>query len=260
MTYILSITNEKGGVAKTTTVLSLGAALGEAGKKVLLIDLDPQANLSLALGFEPEKLPQTIVGMMMERLPLEKVLLETPFEGLSLISCNHEMSAAERVLPTRPGYETTLRQALKDQVGAFDFILMDCPPFLGAVVMNALAVSDMLLIPTQAEYFSLYALRNMMGLIRRVRAQLNPRLTYRLLLTLFDQRNRIHRTLSEQLHSSFGNGVLDTVIQVDTKLRESSAAGTPITAHAPKSRAAEQYRALALEIMTYVKEETAQPA
>ncbi|HZW02718.1 MAG TPA: ParA family protein [Anaerolineaceae bacterium] len=260
MTYIVSITNEKGGVAKTTTVLSLGAALADTGKRVLLIDLDPQANLSLSLGFEPEKLPYTAVGMMMEHLPFSQVGLETPFPGLSLIACNHEMSAAERVLPTRPGYETMLRQALKDQVNDFDFILMDCPPFLGAVVMNALAVSDLLIIPTQAEYFSLYALRNMMGLIRRVRAQLNPRLTYRLLLTLFDQRNRIHRTLSEQLHESFGNGVLETVIQVDTKLRESSAAGRPITLHAPRSRAAEQYRALASEIMAYVKETAAQPA
>lgn len=260
MTYVISITNEKGGVAKTTTVLSLGAALGEAGKKVLLIDLDPQANLSLALGFEPEKLAPTIVGMMMEKAPIEQALLETPFKGLSLIACNHEMSAAERVLPTRPGYETMLRQALTGQTDSFDYIIMDCPPFLGAVVMNALAVSNLLIIPTQAEYFSLYALRNMMALIRRVRAQLNPRLTYRLLLTLYDQRNRIHRTLREQLHSSFGNGVLETVIQVDTKLRESSAAGTPITVHAPKSRAAEQYRDLALEIMTYVNEATAQPA
>jgi chromosome partitioning protein len=131
---------------------------------------------------------------------------------------------------------------------------------LGAVVINALTAANLLIIPTQAEYFSIYALRNMMALIRRVRSQLNPRLTYRLLLTLFDRRNRIHRTLSEQLHTSFGNGVLQTVIQVDTKLRESTVVGTPITVHSPKSRSAEQYRALAQEIIQYVEEAASQPS
>jgi chromosome partitioning protein len=152
-----------------------------------------------------------------------------------------------------------LAKALQDANLQFDYIILDCPPFLGAVTLNALMASDLLLMPTQAEFFSINALRNMMGLVRRIRSQGNARLTYRLLITMFDRRNRIHRTLSEQLRATFGVGVLDTVIETDTKLRESPIAGLPIIFHAPKSRASMQYRALAQEILTYVKETTAQP-
>ncbi len=137
---------------------------------------------------------------------------------------------------------------------------MDCPPFLGAVTLNALTAADLLLVPTQAEFFSIYALRNLMNLVRRIRTQYNPRLTYRLLLTMFDRRNRIHRTMAEQLRASFTSGVMQTTIDTDTKLRESPIAGVPIIQHAPKSRSAQQYRALAQEIIEYVKETTIQPA
>jgi chromosome partitioning protein len=126
--------------------------------------------------------------------------------------------------------------------------------------MNALMAADLLIMPTQAEFFSVNALRNMMGVVRRVRAQGNSHLIYRLLMTMYDRRNRIHRTLSEQLRNTFENGVLDTVIETDTKLRESSIAGLPIIYHAPKSRSALQYRALAQEILTYVKETNSQAA
>ena len=137
---------------------------------------------------------------------------------------------------------------------------MDCPPFLGAVTLNAMVSVNMLLIPTQAEFFSIYALRNLMALIRRVRSQYNPGLKYRLLLTMVDRRNKIHRVLSEQLRTTFSQGVMETVIQTDTKLRESPIAGVPIIYHSPKSRGSLQYRALAQEILEYVKETADQPA
>jgi chromosome partitioning protein len=123
-----------------------------------------------------------------------------------------------------------------------------------------LVAADLLLVPTQAEYFSIYSLKKLMAIVRHIRSQYNPRLTYRLLLTMYDRRNRIHRTLCEQLRSSFSTGVLETVINTDTKLRESPIAGLPITNHAPKSRAALEYRALSQEILRYVKETTLQPA
>ncbi|MEW6649779.1 MAG: ParA family protein [Chloroflexota bacterium] len=260
MTYMLSITNEKGGVAKTTTALSLGAALVEAGKSVLLVDLDSQANLTLALGCDPLKAQHTIISAAIDQIPLDQVWQETGIPNLYLVPANHEMSYAERILPSRPGYEHSLRQVFSAIELPFDFVIFDCPPFLGAMVVNALTTSDMLLIPTQAEYFSIYALKNMMNLVRRIRAQSNPTLSYRILLTLYDRRNRIHRTLSEQLRASFGNGVLETIIMVDTRLRESSIAGLPIIYHAPKCRSALQYRELAQEMLQYVEKTVAQPA
>jgi chromosome partitioning protein len=259
MTYIISIANEKGGVAKTTTTVSLGAALVETGLEVLVIDLDGQANLSLALGIEQNNGRPTIANTIMEGTKPASVVVKTGIPKLDAIPSSGEMTLAERFLPIRNGYEHTLSKALREAGWDYDYIIIDCPPFLGAVTMNALMASDLLIMPTQAEYFSINALRNMMSVVRKVRSQGNPNLTYRLLLTMYDRRNRIHRTLSEQLRNTFGAGVLSNAIETDTKLRESSIAGMPIIYHYPKSRSALQYRALAQEILTYVKETTAQP-
>ncbi|HEY9088652.1 MAG TPA: ParA family protein [Anaerolineaceae bacterium] len=259
MAYIIAVANEKGGVAKTTTTLSAGAALAEAGMRVLAIDLDAQANLSLALGVEPEMVKQSIANIMLDSVPLRSICQPTAIERLSLVPANSEMGLAERFLPMRKGYELTILNLLQRDSNAYDIVLLDCPPFLGAVTTGALSAADLLIIPTQPEYFSIYALRNMMTVIRRVRAQNNPRLTYRLLLTMHDRRNRTHRNLTEQLHENFGSGLFDTTIDIDTKLRESPLAGTSVLAHAPKSRAAAQYRALAQEILQHVQKTTAEP-
>lgn len=260
MTVIISIANEKGGVAKTTTTLSLGAALVETGCKVLLIDLDAQANLTLALGIEPDKVQRSSGNILLESTQPSLVSHETGIPSLNIIPANKEMVYTERYLPSRQAYESILRKALQDPDLDYDYILIDCPPFLGSVTVNALTASNMLIMPTQAEFFSIYALRNMMTLIRYIRAQTNPQLTYRLLITMFDRRNRIHRTLADQLRSTFSNGLLETIIETDTKLRESPIAGLPVIYHSPKSRSAIQYRALAQEITEYVKETSAEPA
>lgn len=251
--------NEKGGVAKTTSCISLAAALVETGLEVLLIDLDSQASLSIALGMENEKDGSTIYNVLLEGLPVRAAIRETGIPRLSLIPSSADVGLAEQFLPVRKGYETTLARALGAEDWGYDVILLDCPPFLGAVTCNALMASDLLIMPTQAEFFSINALRNMMAMVRRVRAQGNSRLTYRLLLTMYDRRNRIHRTLHEQLRATFGVGVLETIIEVDTKLRESPIAGLPIIYHSPKSRATMQYRALSQEIIAYVKETAPQP-
>lgn len=253
MSSVISIANEKGGVAKTTTALSLGGALVALGYRVLMVDLDPQANLSLALGCESKSGTKSFINLVMENLPLEKALVKTEIENLILLPANKEIGFAERVLPTRPQYRHLLRNILSAE-STYDFIIIDCPPFLGALTTNALTAADLLIIPTQAEYFSVYALRNMMSLIREVRQKGNPGLRYRLLITLFDKRNGIHRTLSAHLRRTFVGGVLDSIIEIDTKLRESVIAGLPINYHAEKSRAAMQYAYLAQEIIQYVKE------
>ncbi len=254
MTNIVSVANEKGGVAKTTTVLSLGGALAEFGYRVLLVDLDPQANLSLALECEPNPQSKSFINIVMENLPIEKIIKPTGVERLSLLTSNKELGYSERVLPLQREYESLLKKLLAGISSDYDYILIDCPPFLGALTTNALTASSLLIIPTQAEYFSIFALRNMMDLIRLVRSKGNSSLRYRLLITLFDKRNGIHRTLSAHLRKTFAGGVLDSVIEVDTKLRESPIAGLPINVHAAKSRAAMQYRFLAQEIVQYAKE------
>jgi chromosome partitioning protein len=139
--------------------------------------------------------------------------------------------------------------------------LIDCPPSMGAVVTNAFTASDLLIIPTQAEYFSAYALRDMMTLVRRIRKDTNPHLAYRILITLLDQRNRAHRTIREQLQQAFGVGLFETVIEIDTRLRESPIIGLPITQYRPNSRGSQQYRVLAQELMEYVEQQkNSQPA
>jgi len=252
--------NEKGGVAKTTSTLSLRASLVETGSKVLLVDLDAQANLTLALGVDPEKNSKSIGSLLLENTPLSEIVLETGIPGLFLAPSNHELGYIERFLPSKPGHEQLIRNTLRASAQEFDYVIFDCPPFLGAITLSAVVASDLLIIPTQAEYFSIYAIRNMNSLIRRVRAQSNARLMYRILLTMYDRRNRIHRTLYEQLNTTFGNGVLATIIEIDTKLRESPIAGMPIIYHSPKSRSAMQYRALAQEIKQYAQETNNQSA
>lgn len=255
MTFTIAMSNEKGGVAKTTSTLSLGAALAELNHRVLLVDLDPQANLSLALGFESGEVEFSSANILIENTAIKSAIRRTEVNNLDLVPSNARIETAEQYLPMRSHYLSTLRNALQAVPLAYDYILLDCPPALGAITLNALSAADLLIIPTQAEYFSAYALRNMMGTIRRVRLESNPNLAYRILVTLLDRRNRTHRNIFEQLQATFGQGVFTTVIEIDTKLRESPIAGVPITQYKPTSRGSQQYRVLAQELIEYAKEE-----
>lgn len=255
MTYSIAMSNEKGGVAKTTSTLSLGAALAQLGYKVLLIDLDPQSNLSLALGLDVDEGSSTSADILIENAKIKTAIQKTEIPNLDIIPSSFKIETAEQFLPMRTNYMTTLRTALEADSLIYNYILLDCPPALGAITLNALAAANLLIIPTQAEYFSAYALRNMMGTIRRVRHDVNPNLAYRILVTLLDRRNRTHKNIFEQLQTTFGQGVFTTVIEIDTKLRESPIAGIPITHYKPNSRGSQQYRVLAQELIEYAKEE-----
>jgi chromosome partitioning protein len=259
MTYIISVANEKGGVAKTTTTLSLGGAFVESGHDVLMLDLDPQANLTLALGENPKSVRRSIADVLAGSASLLSVSRETPLPGLDLIPSSAQMAKAERFLAVRAGFESLLREALSANL-YYDFVLIDCPPSLGALTVAALSASHLLILPTQAEYFSTHALRNMLSLVQQVREAHNPALTYKVLITMLDLRNRIHRVISEQLRSTFNHGLFETVIQIDTRLRESSVVGLPITHFSRATRSAHQYRALAQEITQDVRQTMAQPA
>jgi chromosome partitioning protein len=257
MRHIVSVINEKGGVAKTTTSLSLGGCLVEAGLDVLLIDLDPQANLTLGLGVNPGKVRKGIGEVLLNSATIVSISRETSIPGLDLVPSNADMALAERFLSIRQDHERILRNSL-DNLSNYDYILLDCPPSLGAVTVNAMSAADMVIIPTQPEYFSIHGLRGVLAAIRRIRTLNNPNLNYRVLITMMDRRNRIHLTLSEQLRTTFGEGVFQTVIETDTKLRESTVVGLPITHYNPRTRAALQYRALAQELMQNVQEKAIQ--
>jgi chromosome partitioning protein len=261
MTYTITISNEKGGVAKTTSTLSLGAALAEIGHKVLLIDLDPQANLTLALGFEPGKVEHTSGDILLDAAPLLESCRTTNIPGLDLIPANTNLEQAEQVLPVYLNYTTRLRNTIEAANPLdYEIIIIDCPPSLGAITINALSAADLLIIPTQAEYFSAYALRDMMTIIRQVRSGDNPKLAYRILVTLLDQRNRTHRDIRDQLERTFGIGIFKTVIEIDTKLRESPILGLSISQYRPNSRGALQYRSLAEELIQYVEQTNSEAA
>ena len=254
MTITIAISNEKGGVAKTTSTLNLGGSLADLGQKVLVIDLDAQANLTLSLGFEPGEAKLTSCDIVLDNVSMQSVCRKTDVENLDLIPSSSRIETSEQFLPMRTNHTTILQRAIAEANMPYDYIILDCPPVLGAITKNALAAADLLLIPTQAEYFSAYALRNMMTLNRRIREEDNPNLAYRILVTMLDRRNRTHRNINEQLRAAFGAGVFNTVIEIDTKLRESPIAGMPITHYKPSARSSTQYRVLAQELMEYAKE------
>ena len=218
----------------------------------------------------------SITDVLFHSANLLSVSRETSIPGLDLVPSNSGMELAERFLPVRKDYETILRRTFLEELRRsdsetstenaparvsyernfpvihYDYVLLDCPPYIGAVTLNALIAADLLIVPTQSEFYSAHALRTMMTTIRQVRAQHNPELVYRILITLQDNRNRIHREIREQIIKTFGEGVFSTIIQVDTRLRESSIDGKPIMYANPRTRSALQYHALAEEIIAYV--------
>lgn len=255
MCYIIAISNEKGGVAKTTTTFSLGATMVETGKDVLLVDLDPQGNLTLANGIEPGETKLNSGEILLDELNVQEAIRKTGTTHMDIIPSNPRLAQVEQFLPVRTNYASILKSAFSKKDLEYDYILLDCPPSMGAITINALTAANLLVIPTQAEYFSAYALRDMMMLIRRVRKESNPELAYRILITLLDQRNRAHRAIREQLKQTFGVGLFETVIEMDTRLRESPIIGMPITQYRPNSRGSQQYRILAQELMDYVQQQ-----
>ena len=250
MTYIIAIANAKGGVAKTTTALSLSASLSELDNKVLMIDLDPHANLSLYSGIIRNEIEHSIADVFLGSETITSVKMSTPMNKVDIAPSNHELSLAESHLIVRENYEHILKNSLEG-VDDYDLIILDCPPTLGTLTRNALTAADILIIPTQPEYFSTNALRDMLYLIRNIRQRSNPNLRYRVVVTMLDRRNRVHKDLAQHIRTAFGQALFEATIEVDTRLRESAVIGQPITTYAPQSRSAGQYRELALELRQY---------
>jgi chromosome partitioning protein len=250
MTYIIAVCNQKGGVAKTTTVSALGAAFAAGGYPTLLIDLDPSANLTAGMGFSPRQVRKSAADLLLGNETLTALGQPTAVPGLDLIPSGPGMDAASQLIITRPQHESVLRRAFTVQRLPHDFVIIDCPPSMASITTASLAAADLGVIPAQCEYFALQAVGSTFNFIRQVRAKYNPGLRYRILVTMFDRRGKLHTQLYEKLRMHYGEALFNTVIGFDSKLRSSQIAGQPITVFAPKTRAARQYRELAQEIVT----------
>ncbi len=252
MMTTIAVGNQKGGVAKTTTCLSLGACLAEMGQTVLLIDLDPQANLTLSVGLRPEELRHTVGEALLGDVSLVSISRESDVFGMDIVPASRELTVIDKILYGRKNYEFFLRRKLEAMdKNSYDFVLIDCPPYFGVLTLNALTAADLLIIPVQCEYYAMHALRQTMELAKMVRDRTNPWLTYRVLVTMYDQRNKICQLMLNQLQQKLDRVLYSTIIEVDTRLKESPVFGKPITIYEPRTRSAQQYRALAKELMNH---------
>lgn len=259
MPHVLAISNQKGGVAKTTSALTIAAQFAKSGKRVLAIDLDSQANLTLGLGLGSkirDRSSQTILDVLLEDCLLSEAFCKTKHKGLetlTLIPANRRLARAETELKGQVGFDALLRDQLAE-LEDFDCVVLDCPPSLGVLTMNALVAADRVLVPVQCEFFSISGLASLLDLVKVVKKRRNEALQLTILPTLYDRRNRICRDLLAELRKRFQEQLSGVVIDVDTRLREAAADGRPISLFAPKSRANKQYASLAKELLVYAHE------
>jgi len=249
MMQIYAIVNQKGGVGKTTTSVNLAAALAKAGRHVLLIDLDPQANATGAIGFQPPPQPG-VYELLLQDKSLDDVVVSTEIAGLDLIASHPELAGAEVELVPVIAREQRLKQALTLDNDRWDVVLIDCPPSLGLLTVNALTAADGILVPLQCEYFALEGLGRLLETVKLVHGHLNPRIELSgILLTMFDARNNICHQVAEEVTSHFGWDVFETVIPRNVRLSEAPSHGLPISVYDPECRGATAYAELAQELM-----------
>lgn len=248
---VVAMCNQKGGVGKTTSTINLGAALAEYGRKVLLVDLDPQGALSAGLGVAHHDLDVTVHDLLIGgKAGVDDVLQTTKVDGMDLLPSNIDLSAAEIQLVNEVGREQSLGRALAPVRDRYDYILVDCQPSLGLLTVNALACADGVIIPMECEYFSLRGLALLNDTVEKVRDRLNPRLSlYGIVVTMFDSRLLHSRQVMQRVVEVFGDLVYDTAISRTVRFPDASVAGEPITTWAPRSAGAESYRAMAREVI-----------
>jgi chromosome partitioning protein len=248
---VIAMCNQKGGVGKTTTTINLGAALAEYGRRVLLVDFDPQGALSVGLGVNPMDLDRTIYNSLMERqVTADDVLLKTNLPGMDLLPSNIDLSAAEVQLVGEVAREQTLKRILEPVLGDYDVVLIDCQPSLGLLTINALTASHGVIVPLECEFFALRGVALLIQTIDKVKERLNPQLELEgILATMYDGRTLHGREVLARVVEAFGDKVFHTVVNRTVRFPETTVAGEPITTFAPSSAGATAYRDLAREVV-----------
>ena len=251
MGKIIAIANQKGGVGKTTTTINLAASLAREGKRVLIIDADPQANATSGYGIDPSTMTSSIYECLVDGYPIDGSQVKTCIEGLELVGSRIDLAGAELELIGQNDRERVLAKLLQDVKDSYDFIFIDCSPSLGLITVNALTAADSVLIPVQAEYFALEGISKLLNTIRIIKSRLNPALEIEgFLLTMYDSRLRLANQIFEELKGHFGDMVFDTVIPRNIKLSEAPSHGLPVIVYDPDSRGATSHVMLAREIIS----------
>jgi len=253
MKRVIAVLNQKGGVGKTTTSINLSVYLAKLGKKVLLIDLDPQGNATSGLGFDKLKLTQTTYTALLENTALSNVVQQTDIENVWLLPTNADLAGAEVQLATSVSREMHLRSLLQKNDFIYDLVLIDCPPSLGLLSVNALAASTDILIPVQTEYYAMEGLGQLIQIIQRVQQGLNPTLQILgVVMTMFDSRTSLSNQVHNEIKRVFGDLVFETVIPRNVRLAEAPSHGKPIYKYDKWSKGARAYKSLAKEVQDRV--------